>query len=91
MKRWKSAEFGANVYHRLERAGSPFGGDVADLSQYSIATYERRSGSWRAAITPNSTTRNCHPKQNDISIVTPDDFESEPDAKFAAEKMIRKL
>jgi hypothetical protein len=25
------------------------------------------------------------------SFVTPDDFESEPDAQFAAEKMIRKL
>src|SRR5450755_4929362 len=27
-------------------------GDMADISQYSIVTYERKPGHWRAAITP---------------------------------------
>ena len=62
---------------------------MADISQYSIVTYERRPGYWRAAITP--IRRSGTQGKTISSIVTPDDFESEPDAKFAAEKMIRKL
>jgi hypothetical protein len=64
---------------------------MADISQYSIVTYERRPGYWRAAITPVRRPSTFIQGRTISSIVTPDDFESEPDARFAAEKIIRKL
>jgi len=67
---------------------------MADISQYSIVTYERRPGHWRAAITPirrSGTLIQGKTGKTISSIVTPDDSASEPDAKFAAEKIIRKL
>ena len=64
---------------------------MADISQYSIVTYERRPGYWRAAITPHAHSGLFIRGKTTPSFVTPDDFESEPDAQFAAEKMIRKL
>jgi hypothetical protein len=64
---------------------------MADISQYSIVTYERRPGYWRAAITPHAHSGLFIQGKTTTSFVTPDDFESELDAKFAAEKMIRKL
>jgi hypothetical protein len=64
---------------------------MAELSQFSIVTYERRSGHWRAAITPIRQSGTFIKGRTISSIVTPDDFESEPDAKFAAEKMIRNI
>jgi hypothetical protein len=67
------------------------GGDVAEISQFSIVTYERRPGYWRAAITPVRRPDAKIQSQTMSSIVTPDDFASESDAQFAAEKMIRKL
>jgi hypothetical protein len=64
---------------------------MAELSQFSILTYERRPGHWRAAITlvrqPTASIKGT----TISSIVTPDDFASEPDAKVAAEKLIRKI
>ena len=75
----------------MERAGSDFGDDVADLSQYSIVTYERRPGYWRASITPVRQPGTPVRGSTISSIVTPDDSASEPDAQFAAEKMIRKM
>jgi hypothetical protein len=66
------------------------GGTMAELSQFSIVTYERRPGHWRAAITPVRQSA-AVTGRTISSIVTPDDFASEPDAKFAAEKIIRKL
>jgi hypothetical protein len=64
---------------------------MADLSQFSIVTYERRPGYWRAAITPRRQTGSFVKGKMTSSIVTPDDFASEPDAKVAAEKMIRNI
>ena len=64
---------------------------MANISQFSIVTYERRPGHWRAAITPIRRSGTFIQGKTTSSIVTPDDFESEPDAKFAAEKMILKL
>jgi hypothetical protein len=64
---------------------------MAELSQFSIVTYERRPGHWRAAITPIRRSAAVITGRTISSIVTPDDFASEPDAKFAAEKIIRKL
>jgi hypothetical protein len=64
---------------------------MAELSQFSIVTYERRPGYWRAAITPIRRSGSAVQGSQISSIVTPDDSASEPDAKFAAEKIIRKL
>jgi hypothetical protein len=64
---------------------------VAEKSQYSIVTYERRPGYWRAAITPIRGPGIKTQSQTISSIVTPDDFASESEAQFAAEKIIRKL
>jgi hypothetical protein len=67
------------------------GGKMAELSQFSIVTYERRPGHWRAAITPVRQPAAVMTGKTITSIVTPDDFASETDARFAAEKIIRKL
>jgi hypothetical protein len=64
---------------------------MAELSQYSVVTYERRPGHWRAAITPYRQSGNFIKGKTTSSFVTPDDSTSEPDAKFAAEKIIREL
>ena len=60
---------------------------MADISQYSIVTYERRPGHWRAAITPIRRSGTLIQGKTISSIVTPDDSASEPDAKFAAERI----
>src|SRR5882757_2997748 len=67
------------------------GGDLAEISQFSIVTYERRPGYWRAAITPLKRSGTAILGKTTSSFVTPDDFDSETDARVAAEKMIRKL
>ena len=64
---------------------------MADISQYSIVTYERRPGHCRAAITPYAHSGLFIRGRTTTSFVTPDDSASEPDAKFAAEEIIRKL
>jgi hypothetical protein len=64
---------------------------MAELSQFSIVTYERRPGHWRAAITPIRRLGTFIQGRTISSVVTPDDYASEPDAKFAAEKIIRRL
>ena len=64
---------------------------MADISQYSIVTYERTPGHWRAAITPYAHSGIFIRGRTTTSFVTPDDSVSEPDAKFEAEEIIRKL
>jgi hypothetical protein len=64
---------------------------MADLSEFSIVTYERRPGYWRAAITPVRRSGTLVSGKTISSIVTPDDSGSELDAQTAAEKIIRKL
>ena len=71
-------------------AGSAVGGDMAELSQYSIVTYERKLGHWRAAFVRKALTENAV-RGTVHSSVTPDDFASEAEAQFAAEKIIRKF
>jgi hypothetical protein len=64
---------------------------MAEISQFSIVTYQRRPGHWRAAITPHRQSGTFIRGKTTSSFVTPDDFASESDAKLAAEKIIRKL
>jgi hypothetical protein len=64
---------------------------MAQLSQFSIVTYERRPGHWRAAITPYAHSGLSIRGRTTTSFVTPDDSLSEADAKVAAEKIIKKI
>jgi hypothetical protein len=62
---------------------------MAHISEYSIVTYERKPGHWRAAVSPKILDR--APGKTVRSTVTPDDSPSEPAAKVAATQLIRKL
>jgi hypothetical protein len=64
---------------------------LAEISQFSIVTYERRPGHWRAAITPYRQSGHFIRGRTTSSFVTPDDSPSEHDAEVAAEKIIRTL
>ena len=64
---------------------------MAHISEYSIVTYEREPGYWRAAIFPKVRDRIGAPGLTVHSVVTPDDSESESAARFEAEQLIRKL
>jgi hypothetical protein len=64
---------------------------MAHISEYSIVTYERKPGHWRAAISPKVLDRIGAPGLTVRSIITPDDSESESAARFAAEQLIRRL
>jgi hypothetical protein len=62
---------------------------MADISEFSIVTYERKPGCWRAAVTRKGSAVVGGDKVR--SVVTPDDYASESDAQLAAQKLIRKL
>jgi hypothetical protein len=64
---------------------------MADISKFSIVTYERKPGQWRAAITPIRGSGPLPQTGTVQSIVTPDDFASEVDAQSTAEKIIKAL
>jgi hypothetical protein len=69
---------------------------MADKSKYSVVTYQRSPGHWRAAITPDSPAPDSLSAlfirgRATTSFVTPDDSATESDAMLAAEKMIRAL
>jgi hypothetical protein len=64
---------------------------MAHVSEYSIVTYERSPGHWRAAITPYAHSGLFIRGRTATSFVTPDDYGSEPDATFVAEQLINKL
>jgi hypothetical protein len=64
---------------------------MARIFEYSIVTYEREPGHWRAAIFPKVVDRSGAPGKTVHSTVTPDDSASESEAKLAATQLIRKL
>jgi hypothetical protein len=63
---------------------------MANVSEFSIVTYVRKPGHWRAAIFPQARTQSDR-GVTVRSVVTPDDFASEAEAQLAAEKFIKKL
>ena len=63
---------------------------MADISQYSIVTYERKPGHWRAAFVRKALTGSAG-GDTVHSSVTPDDYASESEAQLAAEQAIRKV
>jgi hypothetical protein len=64
---------------------------MAHTSEYSIVTYERKPGHWRAAVSPKLLDKSGAPGKTVHSTVTPDDSASEPEAKLAATQLIQKL
>ena len=65
---------------------------MADISQYSIVTYERKPGHWRAAFVRKALTGRSAVRGDTVhSSVTPDDYASESEAQLAAEQAIRKV
>jgi hypothetical protein len=65
---------------------------VANVSEFSIVTYLRKPGHWRAAIIPKVRRIGSVVGGERVrSVVTPDDFVSEAEAQLAAEKLIIKL
>ena len=64
---------------------------MAHISEYSIVTYERQPGYWRAAFVRKAVTESVVRGDAVHSSVTPDDYASESEAELAAEKIIRKL
>jgi hypothetical protein len=64
---------------------------MAQISEYSIVTYEREPGHWRAAVSPKILDRSRAPGRTVHSTVTPDDSASESEAKLAATRLIRQL
>jgi hypothetical protein len=64
---------------------------MADISRFSIITYERKPGHWRAAIIPKTRSGIVDAGDTVRSVVTPDDCASESGAELAAQKLIRRL
>ena len=64
---------------------------MANISEFSIVTFERKPGHWRAAITRKVRDGIAVGGVKVRSIVTPDDYASELEANIAAEKLIKKL
>jgi hypothetical protein len=63
---------------------------MTHISEFTIVTYQRKPGHWRAAVTPKSRTDGV--VRGEVrSLVTPDDCASESEAELAAAKLIKKL
>ena len=63
---------------------------MADISKFSIVTYERKPGHWRAAITRKGSAGMVVGGDKVRSLVTPDDYASETDTQFCSPKAHRK-
>ena len=67
---------------------------MADVAKFSILTFQRKPGAWRAAITPRDR-RAClaSPTKGEeiLSIVTPKDCQCEEAAALAAKEVVKKL
>jgi hypothetical protein len=64
---------------------------MADISEFSIVTYQRKPGFWRAAVTRKRSARMAVEGDKVRSVVTADDYASAADARLAAEKLIKTL
>ena len=64
---------------------------MANVSEFSIVTYLRKPGRWRAAIFREARAGIVVGGDKVRSIVTPDEYASESEAQVAAEKLISKL
>jgi hypothetical protein len=90
-QQWKWVEITGVLVRDRIALKRPAGGDLAEISQFSIVTYQRKPGHWRAAITRRAAAGSAVRGDTVLSVVTPDDYASESEAELAAEKIIRKL
>lgn len=73
---------------------SPFGrllchkDRMADPAGFEIVTYQRQPGLWRASVTPSGRSNSGKIIR---SIVTPDDCETEEDARKSAMRAIKNI
>ncbi|HEV7510215.1 MAG TPA: hypothetical protein VGO27_00860 [Candidatus Acidoferrum sp.] len=63
---------------------------MANVSEFSVVTYLRKPGHWRAAVTRKARIGSVG-GATVLSTVTPEDCASEAEAQLAAEQLIRKL
>jgi hypothetical protein len=63
---------------------------MADISDFSIVTFLRKPGHWRAAIFPKARIKSAG-GETVLSVVTRDDFASEAEAQLAAERLVRRF
>lgn len=63
---------------------------MADVSLFSILTFQRRPGLWRASISPKVSAGPAI-KGTMLGFVTEDDCDSEEAAETAAKRAIKKL
>jgi hypothetical protein len=64
---------------------------MAQISDYTIVTYERKPDHWREAIILKGRIGIADRGNQVRSIITPNDSATEADANFAAEQLIRGL
>jgi hypothetical protein len=64
---------------------------MAHISEYSIVTFQRKPGHWRAAIFRKTRFGFAVDGATVFSIVTPNDSASESEAQLEAERLITKL
>lgn len=64
---------------------------MADASLYSILTFQRRPGLWRASISPKAASGTPVHGKTMVGFVTEDDCDTEQAAEAAAKLAIRKL
>jgi len=64
---------------------------MADVSEFSIVTYQRKPGCWRAAFIRKRSARTVVEGNKVRSVVTPDDCAFEADALLAAKNPIKTL
>jgi hypothetical protein len=64
---------------------------MAHISEYSIVTFQRKPGHWRAAIFRKVPDRSSVPGETVRTFVTPRDSASESEAKLEAERLIQRL
>jgi hypothetical protein len=62
---------------------------MAQISDFTIVTYERVPGHWRAAFTPKRLPKTS--LRGVVHSTVTSDCTTEPEAKFAAEQAIRTL
>ncbi|MDB5565011.1 MAG: hypothetical protein JWP84_1577 [Tardiphaga sp.] len=64
---------------------------MADASLFSILTFQRRPGLWRASISPKVNANSAIKGKTMLGFVTEDDSDSEEAAETAAKRAIKKL
>jgi hypothetical protein len=64
---------------------------MADISHFSVLTFQRRPGHWRASVTPKVHGGAIVKGRTLLGFITEHDCASEQEAESAAHQAIRKL